>query len=114
MRWTLDSVEFYRYVPKEEPAARSFNDVSGVIVDVIYFNVPSRRRRHVVIESNEPFSHLVADAKIELAQRDHQGADEKPHGPLSVRGVGGRAALSHADQVGADADRCHARDGARD
>lgn len=36
MRWTLDGVEFYRYVPKEEPAARSFNDVSGVIVDVIY------------------------------------------------------------------------------
>lgn len=35
MRWTLDSAEFYRYVPKEEPAARSFNDVSGVIVDVI-------------------------------------------------------------------------------
>ena len=37
MRWTLDAVEFYRYVPKEEPAARSFNDVSGVIVDVNIF-----------------------------------------------------------------------------
>lgn len=36
MRWTLDSVEFYRYVPKERPAAMSFNDVSGVIVDVMY------------------------------------------------------------------------------
>lgn len=39
MRWTLDGVEFFRYVEKEEPAARSF-PISGIQVDVN--NKPTR------------------------------------------------------------------------
>lgn len=35
IKWYKNSLEFYRYVPKEQPMAKTFN-VSGVNVDVSY------------------------------------------------------------------------------
>lgn len=51
VRWYFETEEFYRYVPKEAPPARTFQ-VAGINVDVSAENIEKR----VLLSNNNPSS----------------------------------------------------------
>lgn len=114
MRWTFDGVEFFRYVPKEEPAARSF-DTSGVIVDVniYYLHSLCGARSCGTVEITGNHFHC-ADAEIKFPQCHYIIVDTEPDGCLSVRSVGRCSPVSHTDRVGTFTSRRAAGNGTSD
>lgn len=95
VRWYFESEEFYRFVPKEAPPARTF-PVSGINVDV---SLKSKS----ILGIYENFSCLARALRRNIC--DLEGSDKRFDRAIPVRGFRGRSAVPHRHPI-----RCYASD----